>query len=625
MNCTAKANRKARSWLCYALIMLSMLLAALNPPSAAAAPAFTSFGVVGGGQLNLTLGPDGNIWFTQASVNEITRITPLGSADKFGSGLASNSVLFDITTGRDGNLWFTDYGANKIGRARLAGNSSDNPVIDEFPLPMLNSYPNGITVGPDDNIWFTEYLGNRIGRITPSGEIKEWPVPTQNSVPYAITTGPDGNLWFTEKNTNQIGRITSDGLITEFQVPASNTDLRHIIRGPDNALWFTDAGGNRIWRYVPGGEFKQFDVPTPGGFPKGITAGPDGTIWFTEVDGNKIGRITENGTIDEFEIPQADAKPQDIIFGPDGNFWFTTYSYSTQGGLSISSPPSPEYWGVSAIIRFTPSSLAELYELPITGRTRSPIIRGNDGSLWFCASNESKDYIVRYTIQNSALETYSLPGNRCGEEMVADPNGGIWYGGSLNIIGRIKPGQEPIEWNSIVNDNFLGSEPENLTLGSDGNLWYNLGYNDELIDRVGRIGPSGPQKIDLAYSNSIGFSEDSMTSSLNADGSLADIWVIQGDVNKIWRIVPHENLAQVQKQDYNIRPEDGTDPRYITFGPDGYLWLVLRGGKNDKIMRMAPDAALEEYVQLQLYKRVYQDLCYTLAPIGRSQKVCCGM
>ncbi|HJU63892.1 MAG TPA: hypothetical protein VJ864_17770, partial [Candidatus Binatia bacterium] len=88
-----------------------------------------------------------------------------------------------ITAGPDGNLWFTEFSGNNIGRITFAG------VITEFPLPTANSGPRGITAGSDGNLWFTERTANRIGRITPAGTITEFVIPTANSTPERITAG----------------------------------------------------------------------------------------------------------------------------------------------------------------------------------------------------------------------------------------------------------------------------------------------------------------------------------------------------------------------------------------------------------------------------------------------------
>jgi len=64
-----------------------------------------------------------------------------------------------ITVGPDGNLWFTDFDNSRIGRITQDG------VITELPLPSAPSYPRRITTGPDGNLWFTE--NRAIGRLVP--------------------------------------------------------------------------------------------------------------------------------------------------------------------------------------------------------------------------------------------------------------------------------------------------------------------------------------------------------------------------------------------------------------------------------------------------------------------------
>src|SRR5579885_1682123 len=195
-----------------------------------------------------------------------------------------------VTVGPDGNIWFTEpdilgdvTGGNQIGCLTPTGKNT------EFPVPTPDGSPSGITVGPDGNLWFTEYDGNRIGRITPTGKITEFPLSTSGNSPYEITAGPDGNLWFTESSGNQIGRITPAGKITEFPLP-EGSNPRGITAGPDGNLWFTES--DKIGRITSDGQIIMFSVPTPGRFPWEITAGPDGSLWFTEIFADKIGRIT---------------------------------------------------------------------------------------------------------------------------------------------------------------------------------------------------------------------------------------------------------------------------------------------------------------------------------------------
>lgn len=130
---------------------------------------------------NIVAGPDGNLWFTEASLssylgtpppytpggitnrNAIGRITPAGVITEFGEETLYSAGLTAITLGPDGNLWFTEGSGNRVGRITPAG------VITEFKLIGLadNAGLSSITTGPDKKLWFTEKNANKIGRFTP--------------------------------------------------------------------------------------------------------------------------------------------------------------------------------------------------------------------------------------------------------------------------------------------------------------------------------------------------------------------------------------------------------------------------------------------------------------------------
>jgi streptogramin lyase len=106
----------------------------------------------------LTAGPDGNLWFTEANACQIGRITTAGVVTEFPTPSAANCVAYNafylyapyvITVGPDGNLWFTEFLNSTVGRVTPAG------VITEFSLPAWRN-PYGITTGPDGNLWLAE-------------------------------------------------------------------------------------------------------------------------------------------------------------------------------------------------------------------------------------------------------------------------------------------------------------------------------------------------------------------------------------------------------------------------------------------------------------------------------------
>jgi streptogramin lyase len=277
----------------------------------------------------ITVGPDGNLWFTEYGAGKIGQISLSGVFSNEYSVPTANSGPNGIIAGPDGNLWFTDYGANQIGRMTLSGNFTG------FPLPMASSSPNEIIVGPDNNLWFTE--NNNIGRITTEGIITEFPLLTTGISSIAITAGPDGNLWFTQNHVGKIGRITTTGIITEYNISG---DSWGITKGPDGNIWYTLYNANRIGCITPTGNTTEFPLPpitgtlSGGNGPTSIVSGPDGNLWFTEYESGKIGRITTTGTVTEFPLKYANSNPNDIVKGPDGNLWFTITGNGSIGRIN---------------------------------------------------------------------------------------------------------------------------------------------------------------------------------------------------------------------------------------------------------------------------------------------------
>ena len=102
----------------------------------------------------------------------------------------------EVTAGPGGALWFTNAGNNSIGRISTRGKVTAfrHATIDE---------PRGITAGPDRALWFTNR--GSIGRISTRGKVTAFRHATIDE-PWGITVGPDGALWFTNDGSNSIGR-----------------------------------------------------------------------------------------------------------------------------------------------------------------------------------------------------------------------------------------------------------------------------------------------------------------------------------------------------------------------------------------------------------------------------------
>lgn len=261
--------------------------------------------------ISITMGSDGNFWFTEQNSSRVARITPLGVITEFVT--PTFSFPFDITPGPDGNIWFSEGSTGQIAFITPAGR------ITEIMFSIFDA-SSGITAGPDGNIWFCDLTGNNIWRYElASQSLAKFPIPTPDSFPEDITAGPDGNLWFTERSAGKIARITTSGVITEV---ASGLDApRDIVNGPDGNLWFSLAFVSQIGRLTTAGDITLFPTPS---HAEDLAPGPGNTLLFTEFGFNKIASITTDGVVTESQEFR-NSQPTGITAGTGRNVWFLGY------------------------------------------------------------------------------------------------------------------------------------------------------------------------------------------------------------------------------------------------------------------------------------------------------------
>jgi streptogramin lyase len=391
--------------------------------AAGGAPSFVKFTLSSYLSPNdMTLGPDGNIWFTSHELsNEIYRITLNSKLDGFHLSDTSASAV-GITTGPDGNLWATS-------RNGLVQMTPDG----EFTLYALSgklAAPTRIASGSDKAVWVVDTAG-AIGRMATDGSISAFPVPTSNAGLQDIALGSDGALWFTEASADRIGRITTDGVLTEYSLPSSKSTPSDIAPGPDGALWFTESTGNRIGRITTAGAITEFAIPTPNSKPSGIVAGPDGAIWFTEHDARKIGRITPDGAVVEYAIPNlpsgSKGGPQGIVVVPNGDVWFGYVEESYSGWIGRMTPPGrpPTPY---CILRYEPTTTPS-FGNPVIGTSSEPQTfvfsnQGNapSGKLVASVASEQPDAGLFSIVQDTCGTAPLDPGQSCKVTVVFKPS-----------------------------------------------------------------------------------------------------------------------------------------------------------------------------------------------------------
>jgi uncharacterized delta-60 repeat protein len=297
----------------------------------------------------LTLGPDGNVWFTEDGNNHtLAYITPTGQVTQVPTPLPAGSFAF----GPDGNIWFS-AGGTAIAEMTPAG-----VLLHDYPIPSTANPvqpiagPNiNLTFGPDGNIWYVEpYTSDLVGRITPTGQIAEWALPFSFSGAAEIVTGPDGKIWFDATGDNTIGSINpADATIDSYNLPVANPGggaggnaVRGLTFDAQGNLWMAEQNSTqpRFFEFsISTDQTTVIPDPVPGSNPYGMSLGADGSLWFTDDHNDHIGRISiatdGTATVTEYPIAIPQAVNGTITTGGGGTIWFGGSSSNTIGEVVI--------------------------------------------------------------------------------------------------------------------------------------------------------------------------------------------------------------------------------------------------------------------------------------------------
>jgi virginiamycin B lyase len=316
--------------------------------------------------------------------------------NQFPVSTTSPSTPRGITMGPDGNLWFTDPANNMIGKVNGGG-------VTEYPVPTANSGVQGIALGSDGNLWYTEPTSNKIGMIdpyNPTGDNQDWTITSSpGSQPSGITSGPDGDLWITQSGSDQIGQFSpyDPTAVTETSIPiCTDCSPGAITSATDKDLWFTvspnegSTTGAKIGRIIPATHVvKLFAVGNKESFLEGITAGSDGNLWYIEnndleSDGTIVNSLSLSGVKGASPVgfDEGDAAPDTITAGPDDDLWLAE-PYAGSGSMQN---------GLGNVLQMSTSeNIVSSSLIPSPESAPGGIAPGSDGNIWFTDESQGDD------------------------------------------------------------------------------------------------------------------------------------------------------------------------------------------------------------------------------------------
>ncbi len=171
--------------------------------------------------MQLLNGPGGAVWGVLANLStnpvqySIAEFAISGSSVGIvrNNPLPSGDAISSMTIGGDGNFWFTDYQRDAIGRMSVNG------TVREFPLTSANALAapwygqSQIATACDGAVWFSEPGPNKVARIDLTGKINEFSIPTPSALVGPVATAPGKacrkpEVWVGEQNVNKLAAFS---------------------------------------------------------------------------------------------------------------------------------------------------------------------------------------------------------------------------------------------------------------------------------------------------------------------------------------------------------------------------------------------------------------------------------
>jgi virginiamycin B lyase len=142
-----------------------------------------------GGPYGVAVAPDGTVWGTLQSGNQLVSIDPSGKLVEIDVP-TRGSAPTDVAVDASGNVWFLEFRGNKIGRYSQG-------KFSEYAVPEGSTGLSGLAVAGDGSVWFGVLRGHALGRLR-DGKVSIHPLPRDSARPYSLAADPAGNIWYAD-------------------------------------------------------------------------------------------------------------------------------------------------------------------------------------------------------------------------------------------------------------------------------------------------------------------------------------------------------------------------------------------------------------------------------------------
>lgn len=271
---------------------------------------------------DLSVAPDGNVWFINPSGSGLYRLNPTTSAiDNF--NVNATFEVNHLAIASDGSIWYTDVGDTvtatdegfdpNLGHFNPATNVTD-PLIN---LGRFNTDPTSIKVsggsvwvGLEGNQTVNGVYGSSAFAQVTGGAATSYNTPDGNAAVTDILPVADGSVWITTGNNQSNPDVTPQEGIYHVTFPGGtpnfsqniqlDTSTVHypagLVLAPNNKIYLSLVLDSQIDSIDPSAATLSLTTATSTtGMPGYLALGPsssgtaNGGIWFTERDANLFG------------------------------------------------------------------------------------------------------------------------------------------------------------------------------------------------------------------------------------------------------------------------------------------------------------------------------------------------
>lgn len=177
------------------------------------------------------------IWFTDQQNNRIGRFSLVSRHFRFYP--VPSAFPLGLVRGGDGDLYFTERSVDKVARF-----DPHTHLFTEWTLPK-GAFPNRLTVGPDGTVWFTTLLDSAVWHIF-GGYLHRRPLP---GGPVGITYW-HRHLWTALFTAGKVARLSLRGRLQKTWTMPDPTNAGPLqIAASEGHLWTT--GNLDVYRVDP--------------------------------------------------------------------------------------------------------------------------------------------------------------------------------------------------------------------------------------------------------------------------------------------------------------------------------------------------------------------------------------